>query len=60
MLPVISSVSNEIGPEGGRVEFQLADVILDVPQGVLSSAVTFSVKAYVDPACFPPCSHFER
>ena len=54
VLPVISSVSNEIGPEGGRVEFQLADVILDVPQSALSSAVTFSVKAYVDPACFPP------
>ena len=70
VLPVISSVSNEIGPEGGRVEFQLADVILDVLQSalssavtficcyfhllLLSSAVTFSVKAYVDPACFPP------
>ena len=42
VLPVISSVSNEIGPEGRRVEFQLADVILDVPQGALLWPLTIS------------------
>ena len=54
MLPVTSSVSNEIGPEGGNVQFQTSGVFLGVPQGAVPSPTTFYLETYVDPAHLPP------
>ena len=54
--PVTSSTSSEIGPEGGRVKFQSSDVFLDVPQGAISSNITFSLETYIDPSYLPPAT----
>ena len=52
--PVTLTVSKEIGPEGGKVEFPSSEVFLDVPQGAVPLATTSSLKTYVDPAHLPP------
>ena len=58
--PVTSSVSSEIGPEGGKVQFQSPEVFLAVPEGSVPSATSFYLETYVDPACLPPVTSEEE
>ena len=58
--PDISSVSNKIGPEGGKVQFQSLDVFLDVPPGAVPFGTTFSLETYVEPDCLPPVTHIDE
>ena len=55
MKPIIVSVSEEIGEEGGMVDFQSSKVSLYVPEGAVPPATiySFSVKSYVDPRVLP-------
>ena len=52
--PVTSSISSEIGPEGGEVVFQSSDVYLVVPPDAVPSGTTFFLSTYVDPSFLPP------
>ena len=52
--PITVSVSEEIGEEGGMVDFQSSKVSLYVPEGAVPPATSFSLKSYVDPRVLPP------
>jgi hypothetical protein len=52
-LPITSSVSNQIGLEGGTIQFENSDVSIRVPQGTVSFPTTFILETYVDPVHLP-------
>ena len=48
------SVSEEIGEEGGMVDFHSSEVSLYVSEGTVPPSTSFSLKSYVDPRVLPP------
>lgn len=52
--PVQSITSDEIGEEGGTVDFQSSEVQLIVPKGAVPPATSFCLKTYMHPRILPP------
>jgi hypothetical protein len=60
LAPVTSSVSEEIGEGGGRVEFPSSNVSLVVPENAVPGSTCFCLKTYVDPRVLPPLASDDK